>query len=264
MLTVTRTDGAEIAWYDDGSGTPVLLVMGLAYPAAAWFRQVPVLAERHRVLTVDNRGAGATGLVTGAPYTGETMAADCLAVLDAAGVDAAHVVGISMGGLVAQELGLSAPERVRSLALMATHPGSGHWVLPEEVLAFLQARMAMSAQERGEFSIPFNYAPGTPRELIEQDWAAREAGTAGPEGYAAQGGTALWDAHDRLPSMSVPTLVVHGAQDRLVVPANGELIAARVPDAKLVLVDGANHILTTDQADEVNALLLGWFAEHDA
>jgi pimeloyl-ACP methyl ester carboxylesterase len=264
MNTLTRPDGAQIAWYEAGSGTPVLLVMGLAYPAAAWFRQVPVLAERHRVITVDNRGAGATGLAPGAPYTVETMAADCLAVLDAAGVETAHVVGISMGGLVAQELGLSAPERVRSLTLMATHPGAAHWVLPEEVIAFLQARMAMEAQERGEFSIPFNYAPTTPRELIEQDWTAREAGTAGPEGYAAQGGTAAWDGYDRLPGMTVPTLVLHGAQDRLVVPANGERIAAQVPDAKLVLVQDANHILTTDQADEVNGLLLGWFAEHDA
>src|SRR5690242_18093531 len=115
MPTATRPDGAEIAWYDEGSGSAVLLIMGLAYPAAAWFRQVPVLAERHRVLSVDNRGAGATGLVAGAPYSVETMTEDCLAVLDAAGVEKAHVVGISMGGLMAQELGLEHPHRVQSL-----------------------------------------------------------------------------------------------------------------------------------------------------
>ena len=105
-----------IAWYDEGSGPPVLLVMGLAYPAAAWFRQVPVLARQHRVLTLDNRGTGDTGLVAGAPYTVETMTQDCLDVLDDAGVERAHVVGISMGGLMAQELGLSHPDRVRSLS----------------------------------------------------------------------------------------------------------------------------------------------------
>lgn len=262
MHTVLRPDMAEIAWYDEGKGTPVLLVMGLAYPAAAWFRQVPVLAERHRVLSLDNRGAGGSAGAPGAPYTVEMMTADCLAVLDAAGVEDAHVVGISMGGLMAQELGLSHPQRVRSLTLMATHPGIAQGVFPQEVHAFLAARLGMPADERAEFSIPFNFHPATPRHLIEEDWKAREAGTADPVGYAAQGGTALWAGLDRLPGLTVPTLVVHGAQDRLVVPANGELIAAAVPDAKLVLVEGANHLLTTDRAAEVNELLLSWFAEH--
>ena len=256
-----KTD-AGIAWYDEGAGPPVLLVMGLAYPAAAWFRQVPVLAEQHRVLTLDNRGAGETGLVAGAPYTVEQMTQDCLDVLDAAGVGKAHVVGISMGGLMAQELGLSHPDRVQSLTLMSTHPGIAQAVMPPEVVEFLTARASMPAEERGEFSIPFNYAPGTSRELIAEDWRAREAGTAGPEGYAAQGGTALWSGWDRLPSMTVPTLVVHGAQDRLVVPANGERIASQLPDAKIVLVEDANHILTTDRTDEVNALLLDWFRDN--
>lgn len=264
MNVVTRPDGAEIAWYDEGSGSAVLLVMGLAYPAAAWFRQVPVLAARHRVITLDNRGAGATGLAPGAPYTVEQMTDDCLAVLDAAGVEKAHVVGISMGGLMAQELGLSHPDRLLSLTLMATHPGIAHAVMPPEVVEFLTARAGMPADERGEFSIPFNFHPSTPRERIEEDWRAREAGTAGPEGYAAQGGTALWSGYERLPGMSVPTQVVSGAQDRLVVPANSEKIAAAIPDAKLVLVEGANHILITDRTDEVNELLLSWFAEHDA
>ncbi len=252
-----------IAWYDEGSGSAVLLIMGLAYPAAAWFRQVPALAEKHRVLTLDNRGAGETGLVDGAPYTVEQMTQDCLDVLDAAGVERAHVVGISMGGLMAQELGLSHPDRVQSLTLMSTHPGIAQAVMPAEVVEFLTARATMPAEERGEFSIPFNYHPSTSRDLIAEDWEAREAGTAGPEGYAAQGGTALWSGWDRLPTMSVPTQVVHGAQDRLVVPANGEKIADQLPDAKLVLIDGANHIVTTDKADELNEVLLSWFRDNE-
>ncbi|MCW2674555.1 MAG: Lipase/esterase [Frankiales bacterium] len=259
MQKLTRPDGAEIAWYDEGSGPAVLMVMGLAYPAAAWHRQVPVLARTHRVITVDNRGAGATGLVPGSPYTVETMTDDLRAVLDAAGEVAAHVVGISMGGLMAQELALSHPERCLSLTLISTHPGTANGVWPQEVVDFLQARLGMPAEERAEFSIPFNYAPATPRTLMDEDLAVREAGTAGPEGYAAQGGTALWSGWERLPSMTVRTLVLHGAQDRLVVPANGERIASAIPDAKLILVEGANHLVTTDQADQVNDLLLGWF-----
>ena len=86
MPVVKRPDAARIAWESDGpeDAPPVLLVMGLAYPAAMWFRTVPALAEQYRVMRVDNRGAGLTGDVPGAPYTVETMAADCLAVLDEA------------------------------------------------------------------------------------------------------------------------------------------------------------------------------------
>lgn len=259
-MLATRPDGAEIAWESTGSGPAVLLIMGLAYPGASWFRQVPVLADKHRVITVDNRGAGRTGDVVGAPYTVELMAEDCLAVLDAAGEEQAHVVGISMGGLMAQELALSHPGRMASLALLATHPGIALGVFPAEVLAFLQSRATMTLEESREASIPFNYAPTTSRALVEEDWAVRAEGTAGPAGYAAQGGTALWSGYDRLPDLTVRTVVVHGEGDRLVVPVNGAKIADRVPGAKLVLVPNANHVLTTDQTDVVNQLLLEWFA----
>ena len=170
-----RPDNARISWEADGpeDGQAVLLIMGLGYPAAMWFRQLPALTERYRVIRVDNRGAGHTGDVSGAPYTVETMAADCLAVLDAAEVTSAHVVGISMGGLMAQEIALSAPDRVLSLCLLATHPGIAHAVMNPEAMAMLGNRGALTAREAAEASIPFNYAPSTPRERIEEDWAVR-------------------------------------------------------------------------------------------
>lgn len=263
-MKTTRPDGAEIAWYVEGSGSPVLLIMGLAYPAASWFRQVPALAKEHQVITLDNRGAGSTGDVVGAPYTVEMMTEDCLAVLDAAGVDKAHVVGISMGGLMAQELAISHPQRVRSLVLMATHPGVADGVWPEEVHAFLAARLGMNPEESRESSIPFNYAEATSRELIEQDWAMRAEGTAKPIGYAAQGGTALWSGLARIPQITAPTLVMYGEQDRLVDPGNGQKLLDAIPGARSAVVPGANHVLTTDQPDVVNGMLLDWFAEQEA
>ena len=261
-MFASRPDGAEIAWESTGSGPAVLLIMGLAYPGASWFRQVPALAERYRVLTIDNRGSGDTGDAVGAPYTVELMTGDCLAVLDAAGEERAHVVGISMGSLMAQELALTAPERVLSLTLMAAHPGVSNAVWPEEVTAFMGARLGMSPEESREFSIPFNYAPTTARELIEEDWALRAKGTATPVGYAAQGGTALWSGLDRLPGLRVPTLVVQGELDRLVVPANADLLVNAIPGAQLTVVPGANHVLTTDQPELVNRVLLDWFDAH--
>ena len=261
-MHATLPDGAEIAWYSEGSGEPVLLIMGLAYPAASWFRQTEVLSKEHRVITVDNRGAGDSAGAPGAPYTVELMTSDCLAVLDAAGVERAHVVGMSMGGLMAQELAISHPERVGSLCLIATHPGTADGVWPPEVFEFLAARQGMSPEQSREFSIPFNYAATTSRELIEQDWAVRLEGTAGPEGYAAQGGTAVWAGLSRLPQITAPTMVMYGTEDRLVHPGNGERIAGAIPGATLVPVEGANHVLTTDQPETVNQLLLGWFRDH--
>lgn len=265
MPVVERPDGAEIAWSSDGdeSAPPVLLVMGLAYPAAMWFRLVPALAERFRVIRVDNRGAGETGDVAGAPYSVETMAGDCLAVLDAAGVERAHVVGISMGGLIAQELALTAPERVTSLCLMATHPGIAHAVMNPEALALLSGRAEMTPQEAAEASIPFNYAPETPRERIEEDWAVRFPLACSLAGYTAQvQGTIPWTRWDDLPSISTPTLVLHGEQDALVPPDNGRNLAERIPGAEHVTVPGANHVLMTDQPEQVAKELLGWLDRH--
>jgi 3-oxoadipate enol-lactonase len=259
---VQREDGAVISWERDGQqdAPPVLLIMGLAYPAAMWFRLVPALAERYRVIRLDNRGAGRTGDVTGVPYTVPTMAADCLAVLDAAGVASAHVVGISMGGLMAQELAITEPERVRSLCLMATHPGIAHAVINPEALALVTSgRADMTPQEAAEASIPFNYAPGTPRDVIEEDWAVRFPLACSLAGYTAQvQGTLPWTRYDDLSGVSTPTLVVHGELDALVPPANGETLAARIPGAELTTVPDANHLLMSDQPEQVAKVLLDW------
>jgi pimeloyl-ACP methyl ester carboxylesterase len=187
------------------------------------------------------------------------MAADCLAVLDEAGVQQAHVVGISMGGLMAQELALTVPERVRSLCLLATHPGIAHAVLNPDAMEMLQKRATMTPAEAAEASIPFNYGPSTARERIEQDWAVRFPLAATNDGYLAQAmGTAQWSGYDRIPAITTPTLVVHGEIDRLVPLRNGQILADRIPGAELVVVPGANHVLTTDEDEQVNKILLDW------
>lgn len=261
MPTVQRPDGAAIAWSSDGdeSAPPVLLVMGLAYPAAMWWRLVPALAGRYRVLRVDNRGAGLTGEVPGGPYTVEMMAADCRAVLDEAGVERAQIVGISMGGLISQEIALTSPERVTSLCLVATHAGTAHAEWDPEALAMLGNRGEMTVQEAAEMSLPFNYAPGTPRERIEEDWAVRFPLAATPGGYLNQlAGASAWSGLERLPSLQVPTLVLHGEVDRLVPADNGRMLAEAIPGAELTIVPDANHILMTDQPEQVEKALLDW------
>ncbi|HLK94271.1 MAG TPA: alpha/beta hydrolase [Nocardioidaceae bacterium] len=264
MSIVERPDGARIWWTDEGHGEPVVLVMGLGYPSDMWFRVTPALvAGGHRVLRLDNRGAGRTGDVPGAPYTVETMAADVLAVLDAAGEKSAHVIGVSMGGLVAQEIGLSAPARARSLVLGCTHPGVAKAEWDREALALLADRGSLTPAEAAERSIPFNYAAATPRERIEEDWAVRLPLACTAAGYQAQvNGTSAWSGLDRLPSLRVPTLVLHGEQDRLVPVANGRRIAKAVPKAELTILPDANHLFFTDQPERTNEIVLDWLARH--
>ena len=124
-------------------------------------------------------------------------------------------------------------------------------------------RGEVTAQEAAEMSIPFNYAPSTPRERIEEDWAVRLPIAATNKGYLAQlTGTSQWDGYDRLDRITSPTLVLHGELDALVPPANGRIIAGRIPGAELVTVPEANHLLGTDQPEQVSGLLVDWLDRH--
>lgn len=242
---------ARIFWEEEGEGEPVLLIMGLGYPAAMWYRMLPYLTDGYRTIRFDNRGVGSTGVPPG-PYRIETMADDGVAVLDDAGVDAAHVVGASLGGVIAQELTLRHPERVRSLVLACTHCGGPDAVPPPPAaMAMLTERASMTPRAAAEAALPFVYAAGTPRARIDEDVAVRLRQPTEPEGYVLQlqGTAAHQGTWSRLPSIGVPTLVVHGATDGLVPPANARILAERIPGARLEIVPGASHIFFTDQTE---------------
>jgi pimeloyl-ACP methyl ester carboxylesterase len=164
---------------------------------------------------------------------------------------------------MAQDIALTVPERVRSLCLLATHPGIAHAVMNPEATTILGKRGELTPRDAAEASVPFNYAPSTSRERVEEDWAARLPLAATNEGYLAQvHGTSQWDGYDRLDRIKAPTLVVHGELDALVPPVNGRMLADRIPGAELVNVPLANHVLGTDQPEQVSELLLNWLDRH--
>src|SRR5437763_8271087 len=179
----------SLYWESTGQGAPVLLIMGLGLSGGAWWRTVPVLARRFRVITFDNRGVGRSESLTYS-YTTEAMADDAVAILDRAGVDRAHVYGISLGGMVAQQLALRHPSRVKSLVLGATHPGGPRAVTPDdEVIDFFRRRPDLPQEEATWASVPYNYGPTCRRRhaaRIAEDVAQRLAHPFAPSAYRAQ------------------------------------------------------------------------------
>ena len=171
-MPYAENSSVRIYWEEHGQGDSLLLIMGLGYTLEMWHRTTPVLSQHYRTIVFDNRGVGRSDVPPGA-YSIPAMAADAAAVMDSAGVDRAHVFGVSMGGMIAQEFALQYPRRVRSLILGCTSHGGPEAVLADsEVLTTLAAR-AMSGEEGVRAMVSFVYDPGTPSERIEEDLAIR-------------------------------------------------------------------------------------------
>src|SRR5271154_5201086 len=172
-MSFIENQGAKIYWDEQGSGEPLLLIMGLSYPSYMWHRTRPELAQRYRTIAFDNRGVGQSDVPPGV-YSIALMASDAAAVLDAAGVESAHVFGISMGGMIAQELALQSPKRVRKLILGCTAAGGPTAVRAEpEVTELLMNRGSMTPEQAAQASIPYIYDRDTPRGRIDDDVAIR-------------------------------------------------------------------------------------------
>ena len=253
-MSRARNRTVSLHYESRGAGAAVLLVMGLGMNATGWWRTVPVLAAAGlRVLTFDNRGVGRSDRPLG-PYTTAVMADDAVAVLDAVGVQRAHVYGISLGGMIAQEIALRHPDRIARLVLGATTPG-GDGAIPADgqTLEFFQRRGQMPAEEAVWASVPYNYSTRTRAQhgdRIVQDIRQRLRFPIEPDPYAAQLAAALGhDAHDRLARIAAATLVVHGQEDVMVPPATGRLLANLSPDARLLELGGTAHFYPTDEPD---------------
>jgi len=256
-MPYAKGDGASLYWEERGSGEPVLLVMGLGATLDLWSRLVPTLSANYRSILFDNRGVGHSD-VPDPPYSIPQMARDAVAVLDAAGIGAAHIIGASMGRVIAQEVALTHPDRVRSLILACTACGGpGNVPASNEVRDALLGRATMTPEEGIRALVPYVYHPATPRERVEEDLRIRLRCYPSAKGYLAQLQAVLgYETFARLGAIEVPTLVIHGDDDRLVPAANGQDLAARIHGARFVLVPQASHILLTDQPDWVNQTIL--------
>lgn len=261
-MPFTDVPGFRMHYEIYGEGDPLLLVNGLGSDLTEWLYQIPAFSARYRVIAFDNRGAGESEAPPG-PYTTARMADDAASLLDALKVTRAHLLGVSLGGMIAQQFALRHPGKVDRLVLACTAPGGALSVrpTPEALAAFARDPSSdLEAQIRG--TIPWLYTERFRRERrdeIEAFIRRRLAAPADPAGAAGQMAAAIGhDAGERLPEVAAPTLVIAGTADRLVPPENSRRIAERIPGSRLLLLHGAPHRLFAENAEEFNREVLAF------
>jgi 3-oxoadipate enol-lactonase len=275
MPTATIRD-VELYYEEHGAGAPLLCIMGFATDSNGWLLQVPEFSKHYRTIVFDNRGVGRSAKPTGA-YTIHEMADDAVGLLDHLDVDGAHVLGLSMGGMIAQELVLRHPHRVRGLVLAATFPEPD--VATEEQRKILFTQMGGSITEAGEMRIDFtamnpmlffqNMLPLVfSAAFIEKELPKLLEIFSGSIQYgfsieAILGQLQAIMAHkatDRLAQIAAPTLVLTGDADRLISPANSDVLAEGIPGAKLGRLPGGTHGFNFEMPDRFNRAVLDFLA----
>jgi pimeloyl-ACP methyl ester carboxylesterase len=246
----------NLAYDVEGAGEPLLMVQGLGYGRTGWGPAPARLARRFEVVRFDNRGFGGSEITPG-PYTTAQLAADAVALLDELEIERAHVVGISLGGMIAQELVLAAPERVAKLVLCSTTAGGPTALpMPAQTVALMGRQPQLDPQEAMRLFVENALSPSPPDGLVDEIVAYRTANPPDGAGWYAQASAgAAHDAMARLGEIRAPTLVVHGTADNVVDAGNAPLIAVAIPGARLELLDGVGHLVPWERPDEFVSLV---------
>ena len=261
-----KINGIELHYVEAGRGDPLLMIMGFGGDHLAWAFQVPALSASHRVLTFDNRGAGQSS-VPDEPYSTRMMAQDAVGLLDALGVERAHVLGVSMGGMIAQEVALQHPGRVRSLQLHCTYARPDRYMLAL-LDAWRTVRAKATTEEWLRTVALWLFSPRTYAERPEFVEMVIQTGLANPHpftltGFLRQGDAVRGhDALDRLPGLTCPTLVSVAEDDILVPPRFAREVAAAAPRAELRVIEAAGHAYFWERADLFNTMCLDFLAKH--
>ena len=243
----------RIAWERRGAGAPLVLVHGLGYARWGWEPIVDALAGRFELILLDNRGIGASEAPPG-PYTVAEMASDVAQVMDDAGLARAHLLGTSLGGMIAQELAAQSPARIDRLVLACTTPGGPNaYPLRQETLDLLAEAPSLEPEVALRLFVENALAPGTVAdrpELAQRILDHRRSSPQDPAAWAAQAAAgASFDGFASLRKITAPTLVQHGTDDRVVDALNATLLAGLIPGASVELFAGGGHLYFWEQPD---------------
>jgi pimeloyl-ACP methyl ester carboxylesterase len=275
-MSTASVGQVELFYEEYGQGEPLLLIMGLAADSTAWMFQVPEFSRHYRTIVFDNRGVGRSSKPRGA-YTIAQMADDAAGLLETLGIARAHVVGVSMGGMIAQELALNHAKRVRSLVLACTFPEPD--AEAERQRQFSLTQFGGTVKAGGEMQIdvsaldPLAFFQHLLPRVFNQSYIDNElpklmqvfsgALQYGFDMEAILGQVAAVMGHrttDRLHQIATPTLVLTGDADLLVSPANSDLLARHIPGARLVKLAGGSHGFNFETPELFNHTVLDFLA----
>ena len=263
-MPTTRIHDIDLYYETHGAGAPLVLISGLGYSLWQWHLMLPYLEKHFQVITFDNRGVGQTDKPAG-PYSASLLAGDTVGLLDHLGVERAIVMGHSMGGFIAQALALEHPQRVDKLILASTNfGGPRHVPVTAEALAIL-TDLKSDPLTRLKNGIVVSTAPGFAERQPEriQTWLDRRvANPLNVGGYQAQMGIGMAllaeeaAFEQRLPSISAPTLILFGAHDKVVPPANADLLAKQIPGSRIHILPDAGHFFPLEAPEEAAQVVI--------
>lgn len=261
-----RVNGVELVHELNGSGDPLVFIHGAQSDRSIFNGLLPVFTDQFQVLTFDQRGSGQSEKPDMA-YTIAMLADDTAALMDQVGFSSAHIIGVSMGGMIAQEFALRHAQKVRSLVLGCTTPG-GPKAIPLEGAGIDSAYSTkeMSAEERGralaEAAFTKGYIDAHP-EIISALIESRRHRPIDTVGFGHRMKAAFaHDTYERLPQIVCPTLVITGKQDALIAWENSNLLAERIPGAKSVLLEPAGHVFWIEQPQQSCDAMLAFIQTH--
>lgn len=262
----TRLADVDIYWESYGRGRPVLLISGVGGGTWSWQQQIEALSPRFRVLVFDNLGGGRSSMPD-RPYSIGEMAQHGAAVLGAAREDCAHLLGLSMGGMIVQEMALQYPEKVASLVLGCTHCGGQTRIPPDpEVIARFADNEGLSPEQIVDKNLALLVNPEflrSPPPALQRFRDQQLQAPLQPEFALQRQLEAIrkFDACDRIDKIHSPTLIITGGKDRLVPPENGKLLASRIPGAREVCLADAGHLIQVECARAFHETVLEFLEE---
>jgi 3-oxoadipate enol-lactonase len=268
-MSIAKVGDINLYYEVHGSGEPLVLIMGYGAHGGQWLEIRDKLSKEYRVIVPDNRGTGRSDKPE-IPYTTEMMMGDLVGLLDVLGIGVANVFGYSMGGQIAQEFALNYPNRLNSLILAATSCGGPRAVLPaaeDMALLFNPELLNMSVEEAVRTTLPLTWDKEfveKNRAVIDRYIATRCEYPTPPQAIKShQNAIITLNTYDRLPDIKAPTLVIGGTEDRIVPHANSKLLASRIPNAELVIIENATHgVFISDPTDKVSKIVLDFLHRH--
>jgi 3-oxoadipate enol-lactonase len=257
-MPIARVNGINLDYTVVGKGAPLVMIMGMGFGQKGWLFQTGYFKKYFQVITFDNRGSGNSDKPEG-PYSTRQMAADTIGLMDDLQIDKAHILGISLGGMIAQEIAINYPQRVNKLVLGCTYCRQDNNTSGD----YPEWSQAVQLRFRGNFDPMFE-------KLLNQRWnrvifgsilkrALKKGGQAGAVGMAGQYQACLeHHTSERLAQIKAPTLVIGGTADRVMKPSSFKVMADLIPGSQLLMIDKGSHSVFVETRGQFNQKVLNF------